>query len=202
MKQYFIKTLDKKDFSLAQTAEICNFQWMDNGYAPKTQAWVVFVKGEGFHVRIRTYEKNPRATYKNYMDNVCGDSCLEFFFNFNPSESGEYINFESNALGTVNSSIGSGRHDRIPVLEKCWDSLPEVNVTVEEDWWQIEYLLDIERLEKAFGKIDINRGAKYRANFYKCGDETEFEHYGMWKPVEKPTPDYHCPETFGELILD
>lgn len=201
MSRYFIKTVDKKDFSLANTAEICNFQWMDNGYTPKSQAWVVFVKGEGFHVRMRSYEKNPKATFKNYMDMVCEDACMEFFFNFNPEDGDTYVNFECNPLGTVNSSKGEGRHGRCPVKE-FWGEMPEVIAKVEEDYWQIEYCLDLERLEKVFGKINIEKGAVYRGNFYKCGDNTAYEHYGTWNPVDRAEPDYHCPDQFGELVLD
>ncbi|MBE6688756.1 MAG: hypothetical protein E7588_05710 [Ruminococcaceae bacterium] len=201
MKQYLIKSMDKKDFSKANTAEICNFQWMDNGYEPKTQAWVVFVAGEGFHVRLRSYEKNPKATYKNYMDHVCEDACMEFFFNFKPENGDTYINFEANPLGTLNSSVGEGRHGRRPVKE-WWGTLPEITATVEEDYWQLEYCLDLERLEKVFGKINTEKGAKYRGNFYKCGDETDFEHYGIWNPVNREKPDYHCPDQFGELVMD
>ncbi len=201
MKQYFIKTVDNKDFSLAETAEISNFQWIKNGYEPKTQAWVIFVKGEGFYVRLRSYEKNPRAICKNYMDPVCTDSCMEFFFNFAPEKGTRYINFEANPLGTLNSSVGDGRRGRIPVKE-IWGELPEITATITEDYWQLEYLLSIDKLEKAFGEINLEKGAKYRGNFYKCGDKTEHMHYAAWYPVAKEEPDFHCPELFGELILD
>ncbi|HEX9250722.1 MAG TPA: carbohydrate-binding family 9-like protein, partial [Ignavibacteriaceae bacterium] len=38
-------------------------------------------------------------------------------------------------------------------------------------------------------------------NFYKCGDETEFKHYGMWSLIENSTPDFHLPEYFGKIIF-
>lgn len=199
--QYLIKKADKKDFSVAETAEICNFRWVNNGYEPKTQAWMIFVEGEGFHVRLRSYEKNPLARFKNYMEPVCQDACLEFFFNFNPKNGNKYVNFEANPLGTLNSSAGDGRHGRVPVKE-IWGDLPEIKATIEEDYWQLEYCLSVDRLEKIFGTIDTSKGAKYRGNFYKCGDATTHMHYGMWSPVDLPQPDFHCPELFGELIMD
>ena len=42
---------------------------------------------------------------------------------------------------------------------------------------------------------------KLMTNFYKCGDETEFPHFGAWKEVAVPEPDFHRPEYFGELTL-
>jgi hypothetical protein len=41
-----------------------------------------------------------------------------------------------------------------------------------------------------------------RANFYKCGDETETPHFGAWSPVQTPQPDFHRPEFFGRLVFE
>ena len=41
----------------------------------------------------------------------------------------------------------------------------------------------------------------FKGNFYKCGDETKTPHYGSWNPIENPTPDFHRPEGFGELVI-
>ncbi|MCK7480493.1 MAG: carbohydrate-binding family 9-like protein [Candidatus Moduliflexus flocculans] len=48
---------------------------------------------------------------------------------------------------------------------------------------------------------EIDAGCRSAANFYKCGDETEFPHYGAWSPVETPAPDFHRPEFFGEIVF-
>ena len=201
MKQYFIKSMPVKDFSKANVAAIDTYKWFDD-YKPKTEAKVIFVKGEGFYVQLRTEEKNPKATYKNYQDKVCEDSCMEFFFNFaSDPKQDKYVNFEVNALGTINSSVGKGRRCRKKVIE-FWEDLPKIDVTIGDDYWQVEYFLSIERLEKIFGEINTEKGATYKSNFYKCGDKTEHEHYGMWSPVDLPEPDYHRPEFFGELIMD
>ena len=37
--------------------------------------------------------------------------------------------------------------------------------------------------------------------FYKCGDETEFKHRGMWNIINNPKPDFHLPEYFGNIIF-
>ena len=42
---------------------------------------------------------------------------------------------------------------------------------------------------------------KLRANIYKCGDKTAHPHFLSWSPVGTPSPDFHRPEFFGELIL-
>lgn len=200
MKQYFIKSMDKKDFSAANVAMVDNFQWRE-GHTPKTEARVIFVKGEGFHVQLKSWETNLRITCKEYQGRVCEDSCMEFFFNFAPDTQDKYVNFETNPIGTINSSLGKGRRCRKKILE-IWGELPEVKGQVFDDYWQVEYLLPMELLEKSFGTINTEKGAKYTGNFYKCGDKTDIEHYGMWSPVDLPEPDYHRPEFFGELIMD
>ncbi|MBQ9940286.1 MAG: hypothetical protein IJO74_01960 [Clostridia bacterium] len=200
MKQYIIRNLDEKDFSKADTLKIDVFSWLD-GYKPETYAQVIFVKGEGFYVRMKCMEKNPRAVYKNYHDPVCNDSCVEFFFNFAPEKQDKYANMEVNALGTIDCSFGSSRHDRV-LVTNLWDNLPEIKVEKQEDYWQVEYLLTTDMLEKMFGTINTQSGAVYKANFFKCGDKTEIPHYALWSPVDTPTPDYHRPEFFGELVLE
>ena len=200
MKQYFIKSMEKKDFDAANVAKVEIYKWFDD-YKPRTEARVVFVKGEGFHVQLKSWETNPRITFKNYQDRVCEDSCMEFFFNFSPDKQDKYVNFEVNAIGTINSSLGKGRRCRKKIIE-FWDTLPEVKAQVLDDSWQVEYFLPLEMLEKVFGTINTEKGAIYKGNFYKCGDKTEHEHYGMWSPVDLPEPDYHRPEFFGELIMD
>ena len=44
-------------------------------------------------------------------------------------------------------------------------------------------------------------GKLIRANFYKCGDDTAYPHYGMWRPFQSDKPDFHRPEEFGEIWL-
>ena len=46
-----------------------------------------------------------------------------------------------------------------------------------------------------------NLPERLRANFYKCGDETAHPHFLSWSPIGTPSPDFHRPEFFGELIL-
>ena len=59
------------------------------------------------------------------------------------------------------------------------------------------------------GVVDLDKTIPYlesigffTGNFYKCGDETEFPHYGMWSEAVSDTPDFHRPECFGRLIPD
>ena len=46
-----------------------------------------------------------------------------------------------------------------------------------------------------------NLPEKIMGNFYKCADDTEFPHFVSWSPIGLPTPNFHCPEFFGEIYL-
>lgn len=45
-------------------------------------------------------------------------------------------------------------------------------------------------------------GMAIHANFYKCGEKTEYPHFGVWKHPGTPKPDFHRPESFGEIVLE
>ena len=63
--------------------------------------------------------------------------------------------------------------------------------------WRVTVLIPFELV----GADPENLPEKLRANFYKCGDKTAHPHFLSWNPVGTPSPDFHRPEFFGELIL-
>jgi hypothetical protein len=76
---------------------------------------------------------------------------------------------------------------------------PEIK---EPTIWTVQYCLPLEVLEKY---VKVNRPAasvKWRANFYKCADDTSHPHWLTWSFVNRPKPDFHQPEYFGTLLFD
>lgn len=69
-------------------------------------------------------------------------------------------------------------------------------------FWAVQYSIPFTFIEKYFGKLDIKSGYRLEGNFYKCGDETKYPHYGCWNPIKISSPDFHRPEFFGDLILE
>ena len=43
--------------------------------------------------------------------------------------------------------------------------------------------------------------SELRANFYKCGDNTETPHFLSWSPIDTPSPSFHQLKFFGKIIL-
>ena len=66
--------------------------------------------------------------------------------------------------------------------------------------WLVEFVIPFKFLkeyEAAAGVI----GQQIKGNFYKCGDETKYPHYGCWNRIDMNSPNFHLPQYFGTLIL-
>ena len=59
-----------------------------------------------------------------------------------------------------------------------------------------------ELIQKYIPEYQYSDGMKIRTNFYKCGDNTELPHYGIWNPIPLEEPDFHQPDYLGEVVLD
>ena len=126
----------------------------------------------------------------------------EFFFG--PAEpERRYINLEVNPKGTIVMGFGSGKVGRVRLEEKYKPYLGlSTEIREAEGLWLARYLISFKLLSEVFGgPPEETRFRKFYANFYKCGEMTEFPHYGMWSKVDSPAPDFHRPEFFGELSL-
>lgn len=195
---YIIERQKELNFDKAKPAYISNYVW-GGIYRPAAFAKLVLVEGKGFALQMTCYEKNPKAVYKNYNDPVWLDSCLEFFASFN-NNSKLYINLEMNSDGAFLMGLRESRESKRDSAEIT--PIPSTKVTKTGGYWQVEYFFDFEVLDKLFGKVDYTSGYTFKGNFYKCGDETDFPHFGMWNPVGTEKPDFHRPEYFGELVIE
>ena len=96
--------------------------------------------------------------------------------------------------------IPESEHAKITIahsLPKIVD--PEIATPVA---WTVEYRLPIEILQKHCAMTPPAPGVVWRANFYKCGDQTLHPHWLTWSPVAFPKPQFHLPEFFGELVFE
>ena len=203
MKEYKIKILEDFpcDFKEIEKAEINECVWLFD-YKPQCYAQAVFIKDEGFLFRLSCKEKNPKAVHEGFYSHVYKDSCLEVFAIFD-NTSKKYVNVEMNSIGASLVAVGENRHDRTPIDKVIGKPFP-VKAKIEENEWCAAVFVSCDDLEKIYGisKDDFKEGYEFYGNFYKCGDETETEHYVMWNRVETEKPDYHRPEYFGKFILE
>ncbi len=187
------------DWTAVPAAEVSHYRWYE-GYTPAVSAKLVFVADFGFVLHMECAESNPKADYHSYMDPVYTDSCMEFFADW--TGDGRYINLEMNACGALLSCVGADRHARTPIRDICGSIFP-VAAEVKAASWSVTALIPLSMLAAILGRpVKITAGYTFRANFYKCGDDTAIPHYGMWNPVGTEKPDFHRPEYFGTLIVD
>lgn len=200
MERYEIPTVEREEeLSRAPIARVDCFRWTDNGYTPRTEARLVHVRRRGFLVRLTSWETARRAVCRVPDGEVYRDSCLEFFVNFAPERGETYLNLEVNPLGTLHAKFGpvrAGRRPLPPELER-----PRAETELQPELWRAEIFIPLATIRALFGKAEFVSGDVLRGNFYKCGDDAAFPHYGMWSPVLTGEPDFHRPEYFGELAL-
>lgn len=184
-------------------AEIGNYIWDENGYKPRAEARVMYGE-DGLYVYMCAWEDEVRAV-ADMCGMICQDSCLEFFLQPNTAVD-RYTNIEMNPLGNFMCGIGRDRYGRFEAKALPLEGM-EVRHSVRDagaftgPCWQIAYKVPAEWLELWFG-TKLVPGTRMRGNFYKCGDKTRFEHYGMWNPVKSDHPDFHRPESFGDIVLE
>ena len=184
---YEIRTIrDFSEIGSGNPAEISIYNW-GGDYRPVSKGIVCYVKNQGFAVRMTSEEENPRAVQTKPNSSVCEDSCLEFFVNFAPSVPGSgYLNFEGNAAGTMLCCYGQPSKPgakRVPIAAMGYPH-PRPHP-----------------IRGIYGTADFKPDSRIRGSFYKCGDRTEHPHYGSFVKIDWPTPNFHRPEFFADMVI-
>lgn len=211
-------TVGKKpgDFSDFTKAEIWadvapifidHYMWLQNGYAPRV-AVKIFHTDRFIHLYYYVPEKRVAIRHTAFGSDVYKDSCVEFFINPFPESSEEYVNIEMNALGVMLIGVGKDGDDSKRYYFKAaeaegFETVSSIKHPVVGDHgaqhWELYVKIPKRFFEKHYGRAFTDKAAI--ANFNKCGDETEFEHYGSWNEIASPTPNFHLPQYFGDLIF-
>lgn len=191
---YYIK---EKEAEPKEIITITDYYDMGNDYRPKVDFNLTY-DNEGFHAHFDVYEKNPKAVYTKHFEPTHKDSCVEWFIFFAPDMCNRYFNFEVNANGVVNVSFRVDRYDKIDLTEEDAESFGIVT-EIKEDYWTVDYTIPFDFIKKYIKGYEFKRDVILKSNVYKCGDETEFEHYGCWGMGAKDEPDFHTPQYFKEM---
>lgn len=212
MKNYLIHKVlsDAANNQIDKTEPLLinHYPWGNGKYTPNVEARILYNES-AFLIKFKVYEEKAIARYINMNDDVFKDSCVEFFFQPDPKNDNRYFNFEVNCIGTLLLGLGGDRKTRRRLREETpgqfniISSLKYARLNIiPEGFWTVEYSIPFAFINKHFPEKKFQSGDIIKANFYKCGDETEQPHFGMWNPISLPAPDFHRPEFFGELILE
>jgi len=183
-----------------------NYLWLANSYRPPVEARLCYSRLY-LYVMFRVGERRVRVRYAKFQDPVYKDSCVEFFVDAFPETRLGYVNFETNAAGTLLAAFGPDRTHRKPLgpedlagFEAAASVPGPLDGEHGAEAWTLAYRVPLALFRRIYGQ-EVRSGHRAAANFYKCGDETEAPHYGAWSRVETSAPDFHRPEYFGELIF-
>ena len=150
---------------------------------------------EGLVLHYRVSEQSVRAVYGEDNGQVWADKDT-------------YYNIECNCVGTLLVGLRGedcGRcHVEPEVLAtvKRWASLGREPFGERDEQTTWELALVIPAAVFAKYPIQLEQGARLRANFYKCGDDLPVPHFVSWNPINVEKPNFHRPECFGELVLE
>ncbi len=176
---------------------------------PTVQARLAY-DDEAIYVIFQVQDRYVRAVAQQHQDAVYLDSCVEFFWTPHSDVAHGYFNLEMNCGGTMllHYQRAPGR-DSVPLADadlsqiEVRHSLPKIidpEITDPTDW-TVAYRLPFKILSQYF-PTKIHKpaaGVTWRANLYKCADDTSHPHWLTWSPVEFDRPDFHRPQSFGVL---
>ncbi|MFP4029545.1 MAG: carbohydrate-binding family 9-like protein [Candidatus Brocadiia bacterium] len=160
------------------------------------------------HILFQCKADQIHATRTRFNSAVCLDSCVEFFASLQEDD-GRYFNLEMNCCGTIHLGYGSHRNDRRLAGNQIVDKIkvistipgPTKAVCPVDNEWTLQAALPFKTLSEMAGiPVAVDKGTRWRANFYRCGDPTPPYHL-CWNAISSPGPDFHRPEYFGELIF-
>jgi hypothetical protein len=179
-------------------------------HQPKVQAKVAY-DDHDLYVIWKVEDQYVLAKRMQHMQDVYRDSCVEFFFTPGgaPKERG-YFNLETNCTGVklFSPHVPGRKNDKLSpedfasVVTASSLKGPVETEIGKPTSWTLEYKIPLGLLEK-FSKVDHPApGVAWRANFYKCADESSHPHWLTWRPIAKPMPSFHLPEYFGTLLFE
>lgn len=202
---------DSDTWSKVAQVEIENFRPESKGHKPETSAKMLYTLG-GFAVLFKVNDRYIKCTRSGHQSEVWKDSCVEFFMS--PDIQQGYMNFEFNCCGWCRASVirdnertEEGFKDFMLLSEAEINKLiihHSITELIEEEIlepteWTLGFYVPFTLVSKYFENFEITERTHWRANFYKCGDETSQPHWASWSPVKRL--DFHRPEEFGKITF-
>lgn len=180
-------------------------------HRPKTQCRLLY-DPKCIYGIFRVEDRHVRCVHTGFQSEVYKDSCVEFFVQ--PENTGNYFNFEFNCggallasyitdptriAGTVKEVIPLTPEDDLEIKRR--HSLPRIvepEITCQTTWF-LGFSIPFAVLGRYAAIPAMVGGHTWRANFYKCGNETALPHWSSWSPISEL--NFHRPSDFGEILF-
>ncbi len=200
---------DSPLWSQPEPLPIDNFLARSSAHHPRTRAKLLYDDRQ-LHVLFDVEDRYVLCRQTQHQLATNRDSCTEFFFQPTP-ESG-YFNFEVNCGGWVqvfyieDNTPCNGTFKKHQMLTpedlaalSIYHSAPaQVEPETEQPMnWRVQLAIPFALIEKYVGKLAGERtGLGWRANFFKCADDSSHPHWASWSPLGD-SMSFHLPERFG-----
>ena len=200
-------------WSRANTLSVDRFRQEGSTHRPRTNVRVLYDDTALYGI-FRVEDRYVTCIRTGFQNQVCKDSCVEFFVQPKP-EGGGYFNFEFNCGGAFLTYFirdwqrgDRGFRDYTPLTEEdsrgiaVYHSMPSiVKPEIQEDvTWTLEFRIPLFLIAKYAGVPGALSGQCWKGNFYKCAGDSTHPHYGAWSPVD--AVNFHMPRCFGELRFE
>ncbi len=200
MKQYnTFSFTDKINWQAVPEEKLGYFLW-DSAATYDVRFKMCFLENKGIFLRMRCNETILRAEGKVRNDRVWEDSCMEMFL-CPFEERGEYINFEINCDGVYLSQYGSVRENR-QFIKDITHIEAQVKTDKSTDGWSLELFVPCELVSEVYSQQFTASACKIKGNFTKCGDLTEYPHYGSFCELETLETGFHNPQCFAVINIE
>jgi hypothetical protein len=184
--------------------EIGCVNWQNFAYKPQAKFAMAHNNHEIF-IKYIVRERYIRAIYNSNNDNVCKDSCCEFFVS--PDGNDCFYNFEINCIGTLRlgyRKLGEKSvHATADIANKIRRHSSLGNNVLDAQTGDFLWEMIVAIPLKAFfmHNLESLSGKTFTANFYKCGDDLPELHYLSHSPIKTEQPSFHQPKFFEEILF-
>lgn len=200
MKQYNTYSfIDRVNWQQVPEEKLTYFLW-DSAATYSVYFQMCFLKNKGICLRMRCDETLLRAEGKQRDDRVWEDSCMEMFLC--PLENREeYVNFEINCDGVYLSQFGKVRENRT-FIKELTDIEAVVTTDKSAEGWSLELFVPCELIEEVYSEAFTAGECSLRGNFTKCGDLTQYPHYGSFSELGAMDMGFHNPQLFAKIKIE
>lgn len=174
---------------------------------------LLFRDHQALYGKFSVDDRYVRCVQDGYQAKVSKDSCVEFFLK--PAVSKGYFNFEFSCGGNLlcyyirNPQKKDGKRIDYDILSReeldmvhrqsTLPSLVPEEITTPL-FWELAFMIPFDLIQRYTPLPQDTFTQIWKANFYKCGDETSHPHWISWTHL--PEKNFHRPDAFGLLQFE
>lgn len=198
LEQFSENDFIKAMLTHATEEKVACVNWPEYPYSPDVTVYIA-ASDTALCLLYKVKEDHVLGAVLENNGPVWEDSCVETFIK-DPVGEG-YYNIEVTCIATKLAAHRLSRtefelFDAESISRiRCFSTLPHTQTDLSNKEWMVGEIIP-------FASLGLEKAPEsLKVNFYKCGDKCRQPHFLSWSPIDLPTPNFHCPEFFGEINL-